>query len=201
MKRIFKLCINFLMALIAVGITFAVLLWINPEWQRRLAEEVLSGDPVRQWQIGELALGMNGARIGGVFVLDGKAGVELTSAVVRGPLWKTPFTRRLEIESGEVSGLFIDVSQIRVGDLTSSDYQALLERVSGDATFWRERLGLVMSKMAAAGWQSNLRNVDVRGQVMMPGGRLIPLNLRIIEADSRQPPAIQVRLTEVAQRD
>lgn len=197
MKRTFKFLFNFLLALMAVAITFAVLLWLNPAWQKRAIEAALSADSARQWQIGELACGLERIQASDVFVLDGKAGIEVSAFSIHGPMWKMLLTRRIEVESGELAGLFIDVSQVRVGDVTSSDYQAFLQRVGSDADFWRERTGLVLSKLAAAGWHSHLRNVDVEGQVLMPGGNLVPLNLKIIEADSRELSGIQLRVASL----
>ena len=128
----------------------------------------------------------------GVFVLDGAVGAEVKFARITGPFWKLPLSGIVEIDSGELMGLEVDLSGIRVGDPTAEDYQDLLHRISTDHKFWQERVGLVLSKFTASGMKVHLRNVLLTGKVLMPGDKVVPLRWFILEADSDAPRLIKV---------
>ncbi len=192
MLRLIRLFGKLLLALVAAGIAFAILLLLNSGWQLALVKELLARDPVRKWQIESVEVGLASLRASRVFVLEDGVGAEIASLEVRGPLWKSPLTRVIEIDSGTVTGLRLDLGAVRPGLLTSSDYNQFLDRVATDAAFWQERLGLVLQKLAAAGWNTRMRDVNLNGEVWMPGNRLIPVHWRIVEADSRAPGGIRL---------
>lgn len=185
-------------ALIAVALTFLVIFLLTPGWQQSVVEEILDRDPARKWQVGSVAIGLTHVRAEEVFMLEGPVGVEMGGLHLKGPLWAGLLSGLFEINSGEVSDLYVDVSQLQVGDLTSQDWQGFLSRISGDLAFWEERVGLVLSKLAATGWHARIEDLEVSGQALMPGNRMVPVRFVILEADSREPG--QVRLRELAER-
>ncbi|MGA1204247.1 MAG: hypothetical protein ACO3ZW_00330 [Opitutales bacterium] len=193
MKRIIKLILNLVLALIAVGLTLVILFFTTPSWQKSVAEQVLARDFARKWQLESVNLQPLGLELEKVYVLDGPIGAEVKFIQMSGPLWKLPFTGVLEVESGSVMGLDIDVSQVGVGDLTSLDYQAFLFRVAGDTDFWQERVALVLSKLSAQGVDVSLRDTKISGTILMPGNKRIPVHWLIVEADSRAPRLIRVQ--------
>lgn len=192
MKKLFKFLLNLAMALIAVGLTLLILFFINPSWQKSAVEKVLEEDTARQWQVGSVHVRPMQVEVEEAFVLDGPVGAEVKYARISGPLWKLPFTGALEVDSGEISGLVLDLGKIKVGDPTAEDYQDLLKRVSGDPEFWEERVGLILSKLSASGLRLHVRNLQIGGMVLMPGGKVIPVRWFIIEADSDAPRLIKV---------
>lgn len=193
MNRVIKLLINVVLAILAVVLTLGVLFFLNPSWQKVVVENMLSKDPVRQWQIESVRIHPGKVEALELFVLEGSAGAGIRILELNGPFWKIPFTGVVEVETGRISGLQADLSRMRVGDLTSEDYQAFLSRVSGDEDFWRERLGLVLGKLSATGLRLRLRDVEVSGELIMPGGQVIPVDWLILEADSDAPRLIRLK--------
>ena len=192
MNRFIKILFNLGLALVAVFLTLVVIFLLTPAWQKAVTEDLLARDSARRWQLDSIHIRPAWVEAQGIYVLEGPIGAEVRLIEMTGPLWKLPFTGTLDVESGRLSGLEADLSQLRVGDLTSEDYQTFLGRVSGDPDFWKERIGLVMSKISAAGLELKLRDVEITGRVTMPGGHVVPVRWRIVEADSTAP-----RLTRV----
>lgn len=191
--RIFKFLTRLLLAILAVGLTFGIIFFLTPSWQQSVVSDILQRDTERRWQVETINLSPMGVEAAGIFMLQNPIGAEISSLTLSGPIWKAPFTRRIEIGSGEVNGLLLDVNQVPVGDTTSSDWQSFLKRVSGDPAFWEERLGLVLAKVSALGWELSLENVVITGQVLMPGDRVIALKLLVVEADSELPENVTVQ--------
>ncbi|HKJ90094.1 MAG TPA: hypothetical protein VJ960_03105 [Oceanipulchritudo sp.] len=197
MTLLFRFLVQLVLALFAVALTFVILFFLMPSWQKAVVERVLPETAGEQWQVGRIGLGPTEMTAGDIFVLQDGAGLEIGDLVLAGPFWKTPLSGALEVTSGEISGVFIDVSTISVGDLTSSDWRSFVERISGDTAFWEERIGLILSKVAESGWNLSLKDVSIRGQALLPGERMVPLSLHLIEADSREPQ--EVRLETLAE--
>lgn len=197
--RLFKFLARLLLALLAVALTFGIIFFLSPSWQQSVVSEILAKDAERSWQVEAIELSPLGVEASGVFMLQNAIGAEVSRMELSGPIWQVPFTRRVMLSSGEITGLFLDVSQVRVGDTTSSDWQSFLRRVSDDPDFWEERLGLVLHKVTALGWGLSMEDVVITGQVLMPGGRMIPLRLLIIEADSDQPEDVTVQTLPASQ--
>ncbi len=193
MKRSLKLILNLLLALVAVALTLLILFFITPSWQKSALEGVLARDTARQWQVGSVNLQPGSLEMEQVFVLDGSVGAEVKFLELDGPFWMAPFTQTVQIDSGSVVGLDLDVSQVPVGDPTSVDYQAFLHRVSTDEAFWKERIGLVLSKLSATGLHIRVRDLDISGQVRMPGKEVVPVRWTIIQADSSAPRLTRIR--------
>lgn len=199
MMRLFKFLTRLLLAFLAVGLTFGIIFFLTPSWQQSVVSDILDQDTERRWQVEEIKLAPFSVEGAGIFMLQSPIGAEISRLNLSGPVWQVPFTRRIVIDSGEVSGLLLDVNQVRVGDTTSSDWQSFLERVSEDPAFWEERLGLVLAKVSALGWDLSLENVVITGQVLMPGDRIIPLRLLVLEADSERPEQVNVQHLPVSQ--
>jgi hypothetical protein len=192
MNRLIKLILNLFLAALAVALTLVVVFLLTPVWQKAVLEETLGKDPARRWQVGEVLIRPAHVEVEGLYILEGNMGAEIRVVEMSGPFWKAPFTRLLEIESGRVTGIEADLSAVRVGDLTSEDYQSFLGRVTDDRDFWKERIGLVLSKFAASGLDVQLRDVELSGRIVMPGGHVIPVRWRILEADSAAPRMIRI---------
>jgi hypothetical protein len=193
MKRLLKFLLNLIMALMAVGLTLLILFFLNPSWQKSVVENVLAQDSARQWQLGSVRVQPSGLEVEKIFVLDGSVGAEAQFLRLMGPFWKFPLDGVLEISSGEVAGLNVDLSRIRIGDPTSEDYQNFLGRVSGDQEFWEERVALVLSKFSAAGIKLRIRDLQLGGKVLMRGNKVVPVRWMILEADSHAPRMIRMK--------
>jgi hypothetical protein len=192
--RAFRFLAKLFIALLAVLLTFVILFFLIPSWQKAVVEEVLAQDPARQWQVGTIGLGPVRVQATEIYVLEGPVGVEVGSLEADGPFWMSPISGVIEVESGHIKGFSVDASQLRVGDLTSEDWQTFLKRISTDAGFWEERTGLVLQKLAASGWDVSMTDVILEGTVLMPGNTVIPITMKIIEADSRTRGNPRIRL-------
>lgn len=200
MGKVIKLLVNLVLAGIAVVLTFGILFLLNSGWQKTAVESLLAQDTGRDWQLESFSVGPGSVEVGGLFMLDDQVGVELGTLQLEGPFWRAPLSRLVQVRSGQIGGLFVDLSKLRVGDVTSEDWQDFLRRAEGDPQLWEERLGLVLSKLAESGWDVRLEGVTVAGDVLLPGGALIPVNWEVVEADSRDVGAVDLLMvTEEAE--
>ncbi|HSH09670.1 MAG TPA: hypothetical protein VK995_04745 [Oceanipulchritudo sp.] len=193
MKRLIKLLLNLVLALMAVAVTLLIVFFMTPSWQKRLVEDALAQDRERQWQVGTVRIQPFGLEVESLYVLDGSIGAGIDFLQASTPLWKLLLFGELEIESGSIIGLEMDLSKIKVGDLTSEDYQAFLDRVSNDPDFWEERIGLLLSKAAVQGFRISIRDMPISGKLLMPGNKLVPVRWTIVQADSAAPRLITVQ--------
>ncbi len=192
MKRLLKFLLNLLLALVAVALTFILIFFLTPAWQKRAVEEALARDTERTWQFDSVDIKPMRLQLEEVYMLDGDAGIGVQYVQLDGPLWKLPLLGEFEVESGSLIGLSIDVSKVDVGNTASRAYQDMLKRVSGDLDFWKERVALVLGKVSAAGVRVQLKNVQVEGHVIMPDNIVIPVRWVILEADSLAPRSIEL---------
>lgn len=192
--RVIKFLAKLLVALVAVVLTFGILFFLMPRWQKAAVDELLSHDPARQWQVGTVRMSPFKLEATDVFMLENPVGAEIATIELNGPFWMSPISGVIGIESGRITGFMVDASQLRVGDLTSEDWQSFLARVSSDVGFWEERVELVLRKLAATGWAVSMTEVRIEGQVLMPGNTLIPVSMRIVQADSRSNGRARVKL-------
>lgn len=192
MRRILKLLFNLILAFLAVGITFAVIFFFNAGWQQSAVERLMAADPQRQWQVESVRLSPTEIHLGGLFVLDRSVGAEVDTVLLKGPFWSSPLRQEVKVTGGLLSGIFLDLSEVKVGDLTSSDWQEFVQRVANDEAFWEERVDLVLSKFAATGWEIRIEDVEVRGETLLPGGMMVPLQWRIVEAGSAEDDVIDL---------
>lgn len=193
MKRLFKLFFNLILAGIAVALTLGILLFLNPSWQKAAVEEVLARDTARKWQVEKVAIHPAQIELEEVFMLEGEVGAEAKLIQVNGPLWKAPFTGLVEVESGLVDGLEVDLSQVRVADASAKDYQLFIRNLSGNEEFWKGRIALVLGKFSATGFDLHIRNTQLSGRVLMPGNKIVRVNWIIVDAHSDAPRMIQIK--------
>lgn len=201
MKRFIKYSLNILLAVIAAFLTLVIVFFLTPPWQKWFLESVLEQDPGRQWQVGAVRIQPFSVDLSEVFVMDGNIGAGARHVHASGPFWKLPILGRLEVDNGTISGLDMDLSQLRVGDQTSEDYQAFLARLSSDSDLWEERIGLLVSKAAAQGIEVSLRDLVINGTLFMPGERIIPVNWKVVQADSDSLDQIEVEPSELTGKE
>ena len=183
--RVLKFLAKLIVAFLAVALTFGILFFLMPAWQKAAIEEALSHDQDRRWQISSVEMGPTRIEANGLYVLDGLVGLEIGRLEAKGPFWFSPISGVIEIESGRIQGFNLDASRLRVGDLTSKDWQSFLKRISTDADFWEQRAGVLLQKLSATGWEFSMTDVLLEGSVLMPGETLVPVTMKIIQADSR----------------
>lgn len=185
MKAI-RILLTLMGACVAVLVTLLIIFLYTPAWQRALVETVLKSDGARAWQLGQIQLSPGHIELSEVFILGDQFGAEVKQVRIDGAFWAGLWRRSVEIESGEVAGLYLDLSKLGVGR-HSEDWAAFVERLGSDPELWRERLTLLMSRIEAHGWHLKMEEIDIAGGVLLPGGRYVPINLRVLEADSRTP--------------
>lgn len=193
MKRLFKFVLNLILALVAVVLTLLILFSLNPSWQKAAVEEVMARDTERKWQVETVSIGAEQLLFEELFMLEGEVGAEVDLVQIKGPLWKAPFTGLLEIESGIVSGLEVDLSQVRIGDRSAADYQVFLQNLGTNEDFWKGRIQLVMGKFAASGFDLHIRNTEISGRFLMPGNKIVHVDWMIVDAHSDAPGLIKIK--------
>jgi hypothetical protein len=193
MKAI-RILMTLIGALVAVVLTLIIIFLYNPSWQRALFESILESDRARAWQLGQISLSPGRLELREVFVLSDQVGVEVKRVQVEGALWAGLWKRSLEIKSGEVEGLYLDLTKIGVGGRNSEDWASFVQRLEGDPQLWKDRLALVLSRVEANGWSVRLEQLQIAGGVLLPGERYIPVNVRIEEADSAAPGEMVVEI-------
>ena len=196
----FSFLFKLLGALVAVALTFFIIFLMNPSWQKGVVETALKQDTSRQWQVGEVMLNPVHVSMVDLYMLEGAMGAGIRDIQLRGPFWMAPMTGRIEVESGILDELSMDLSRIPVGNLTSEDWQSFLSTVSTDISFWEERVDLVLQKLAAGGWDYVIKDVIVAGAILLPGQSLIPVRFRILEADSREPGHVRIEALDRPER-
>lgn len=196
MGKMIKLLVNLVLAGIAVGITFGVLFLMNGGWQKKAVEALMERDAGRDWQVESVSMGLNHVELGGLFMLDRQVGVEVGRLSVEGPLWRAPLDQVVKIRQGEVRGLFVDLSKWEAGEAGAEEWASLLERARTDPEVWEERLGRLLEESAGRGWEVRLENVWLEGEILLPGGALVPMNWKVVRADSGDPGAVEVEFAE-----
>lgn len=192
MMKILKFLRNLGLALVAVAITFVVLFLVTPSWQRASLKLALQQDTERRWEVGSVHLQPTRAEIGGLYVLEGPAGMEVQYAELEGPFWKALLTGELVVERGSVQGIFVDLTNLHVGELTSRDWQSMKQQISEDRKFWEERLELVFRKLEAAGWRFQIGDLTLQGEVLLPGEETVPFRWLLVEATSGPERSVQL---------
>ena len=185
MKRLFKFLINLALALIAVAITFVVLFFMTPSWQKAVVKKALDQDPERKWLVESVRIQPGTIEFGKLQVLEGQVGAEVQQAYLSGPIWMSPVTGVVQIDEGRIRGLLVDLQSLEVGDLSSENWRTLIEQVQNDRAFWVERTNLILGKLSSSGLNVHVRDVQVDGQILFPGNEQIWIRWLIVEADSR----------------
>ena len=198
MTRFIKILLNLLLASIVAGLTLIIVFFMAPAWQKHLLEKAMARDTGRQWQVGKVSIQPFSIDLGDVYVIDGSVGAGARHIHASGPFWKMVLFGELEVENGSVLGLDMDLSKIQVGDQTSEDYQAFLGRLTTDTQLWEERIGLLISKASAEGFSVDIKDTTINGTLLMPGERIVPVNWRVVEADSDNLENIRVEPIEPA---
>lgn len=196
MGKMIKLLVNLVLAGIAVAITFGVLFLMNGGWQKKAVEALMERDAGRDWQVESVSVGLNHVEMGGLFVLDRRVGVEVGSLEVEGPFWRAPLEQVVQIRRGEIRGVFVDLSEWDAGEGQAEDWANFLERARTDPQVWEERLGGLLAGSAGRGWEVQLENVLVQGEVLLPGGALVPMHWKVVRADSGEPGAVEMEFGE-----
>ena len=173
MKRIIKFLFSLSMALVAVVITFAIIFFITPSWQKGLVDRGLARDTGRQWLVDSVRIRPTNVQVANLQVLEGAIGAKIEMAALSGPFWKSPVANVLDLKAFDV------------GDLTSREWKILSAQVGEDEELWTERINLVLSKLGASGWTIHVNNLEVDGIILMPNEEQIPVRWLIVEADTR----------------
>jgi len=185
MKRLIKFLFNLALALVAVAITFVVLFFMMPSWQKAAMERVFEEDPERKWLVESVRIQPSMIELGGLQVLEGSVGAEVQEVRLSGPVWMSPFTGVVKIDEGRIRGLLVDLQNLEVGDLSSESWRTFIEQIRDDRRFWIERTNLILSKLSASGVNFHVQNLQVDGQILLPGNEQIWVRWLIVEADSR----------------
>jgi hypothetical protein len=182
-------------AFVAVLVTLVILFFLNTSWQRALIAEILESDTARQWDLGQFSLSPRHIELTDVYVLSDEFGLEMKRLQFEGISWAGLLKRSLEIESGAVEGLYLDLTKVQVGGRTSEDWQSFVRRLNEDPQLWKDRMSIGLSRIDARGWRLRLQDIQISGGVLLPGEQLIPVRIQVEEADSKFPEDILLTLS------
>lgn len=198
--KLVRMLLTLFGAMVAVLVTLLILFLYTPSWQRGLLESVLQSDRARAWQLGQIHLSPWRAEVSDLFILGDQFGAEVKQVRVEGALWAELWRRSLNIETGEIQGLYLDLTKMNVGR-SSDDWMAFVDRLEKDPELWRDRLVLLMSRIEARGWHLRMEDIKINGGVLLPGERYVPIQIRILEADSTSPREAVLQLAPQASGD
>jgi len=194
MRRVFRLIGLFICALVAVAATVIVIFFLQPGWQEEVVDGVLEKDENRQWDFGSVELRPGGVRLTDLFVLDHFGGIQ-TSKVDLDITWTALLGKRLQIPSGKLEKVFIDLSgmpldQVTRGELMQAreDPRRMLDWMASRSEDWlrREPLG---------GFELEAKDIQVEAMLLFEEDLRIPVNF-VIEDLRRGEEAVEVRLSE-----
>lgn len=191
--KVIRIILTLIGALIAVAITLVALLIFNPSWQRALVEQVLASDLAREWQLGQIHLSPGRIELTDVYVLGNEFGVEMKRLNVEGALWAGLWKRSIEIRSASVDGLYLDLTNISISR-ASEDWESFVKRLQEDPGLWKDRLSVFLSQVDARGWHIGIEQMEVSGGVLLPGGRFVPVELVLSNADSSDSGTVELEL-------
>lgn len=191
--KVIRIILTLIGALIAVAITLVALLIFNPSWQRALVEQVLASDLAREWQLGQIHISPGRVELTDVYVLGNEFGVEMKRLNVEGALWAGLWKRSIEIRSASVDGLYLDLTNISISR-ASEDWESFVKRLQEDPGLWKDRLSVFLSQVDARGWHIGIEQMEVTGGVLLPGGRFVPIELVLSNADSSDSGTVELEL-------
>jgi len=191
MKSVFRLIGLFFLASLAVLVTFGVLFYNNPSWQKAALMSVLEQDQGREYSIESVSVKTGSIHLENAFVLQGEQGIEVKELGLVLPLWKV-LQGEIVIEKGLVSGLKIDLSNFYQGDPTAADWLTFVEQLKSDPEFWRQRIAQLLSTIEAYGYRTRIENLFIEGEVLLPYSESVSLNLYVQRADTSALESIQL---------
>jgi hypothetical protein len=180
------------LAVLAAIVTLVVVFFLNADWQREALTGLLEEDRERRWQFGTVEIEPQRLELTDLFILQGVAGAEVGRLELEGPFWQVPFSNVLRVERGSLEDVLLDLSSLPVGDPRGADWQDLVRRLPHDADLWEEQVSLLLRKLAASGWQIDFKDTEVSGQILLPGGALIPLQWTLLKAQTGEPPEVEM---------
>lgn len=191
--KVIRIILTLIGALIAVATTLVALLIFNPSWQRALVEQVLASDLAREWQLGQIHISPGRVELTDVYVLGNEFGMEMKRLKVEGALWAGLWKRSIVIRSASVDGLYLDLTNISISQ-ASDDWESFVKRLQEDPELWKDRLGVFLSQVDARGWHIGIEQMEVTGGVLLPGGRFVPVELELSNADSSDSGTVELEI-------
>lgn len=180
-RFLFKLLFNLILALVAATLSVAVVVFFVPDLQKSILLHFLEQDPRRSYQMEAFKLHPDGVEASGIFVLEGLNGVEIREVELRGSLLPLATQRKIQVTSGRFERVFIDLSQMRVGDMLDMG-EYLNEVGSEDHERWMTQQAVrSLSFLDQRGWNYDIRDVQVHGSLLLPDA-FVDFRFRIVEA-------------------
>lgn len=192
MKSLIRFVFSLIAALVAVVVTFVVLFFTMPSWQEGILRTVMKEDPEQRWTVERILLRPSAIELDRFFYLGHGVGVELGTLRLQTPWWRALLSGHLDVKSGLIDGFMVDLSQMSPERLQAGDISEWLTDGTFDDTFWQTRLQMLLSRVEGRGQSFRLEDVTLRGQVLLPRDYVIPVQLYIEVADSRDREALEV---------
>ncbi len=180
-RLLFKLLFNLVLALIAAVLSVAVVVFFVPDLQKSILLHFLEKDPRRSYQMESFKVFPDGLEARGIFVLEGLNGVEIKDLELRGSLLPLVTERKIVVSSGNFERVFVDLSQMRVGDML--DMGQYLNEVGPEEheNWMRQQSIRSLSLLDQRGWDYDIRDVQVQGSLLLPDA-FVDFQFRILEA-------------------
>ncbi|MCC5834652.1 MAG: hypothetical protein JJU20_07960 [Opitutales bacterium] len=195
-RLLFKLLFNLALALIAAVLTVAVVVFFVPDLQKSILLHFLEKDPRRSYQMESFKVFPDGLEARGIFVLEGLNGVEIKDLELRGSLLPLVTERKIVVSSGNFERVFIDLSQMRVGDMLDMG-QYLNEVGPEEHERWMRQQSIrSLSLLDQRGWDYDIRDVQVQGSLLLPDA-FVDFQFRILEAT---PDGVTIELEQFSTR-
>lgn len=195
-RFLFKLLFNLILALVAAVLSVAVVVFFVPDLQKSILLHFLEQDPRRTYQMESFKLYPDGLEAKGVFVLEGLNGVEIKEIELRGSFLPLVTERKVVVHSGTFESVFIDLSQLRVGEMLDMG-QYLNEVGPEEHERWMAQQSVrSLSLLDQRGWDYDIRDVQVQGSLLLPDA-FVDFQFRILEAT---PDGVSIELEQFSTR-
>lgn len=198
--KFLRLLFTFTLAVLATALTLGILFFLIPAWQESALRSLLAKDPDNRWQVDSFRLQPGGVQAGGVFLLRSSLAASVDRADLRGPLWKTPLSRNLSITSGEVEGLTVDLTKLPMHELALGGWFNLFRSAEEQARFYESKIAEVLIYLHHTPVAVKLKNVRLRGQILLPGGVSRELDWQIRRLDTRPGGGVELAIPAAAER-
>lgn len=185
MRTLLKIFFNLLLAAVAVLLTLTVLFFFMPGWQQAAVDRALAEDPNGTWQVKGVHLQPTRMTADKVFYLGNGFGVELGPVELIPDPMDSIFSGVLQLRSGKIESLFIDLSQMDLSHLTAGEEgEGLFERAAQDPEFIESRVKLALARLRAQGIRVQIYNLLVEGSILFPDASYVPIIWHILNADN-----------------
>lgn len=197
-RRILRFLFTLLFAVVGVVLTVGIVLQFNPGWQRDLIEASLEERTGMEWSMEEAYFSFPAEfRATELFALQGGEGIQAAQVTLHLDVGRSLSAGRRVIAEGEIRRLFLDLSSAPPDAIGFTSGQLAHGMPSRDETLQAvsDLTELALFRVEAAGLSLECNDLEVQGQVLLPGNRRLDFGVLIRHALTEDPASMRVEVT------